>query len=225
MYLTIPRILRPAQVSEIVAGLEKLNFIDGRLSAEGLAYDAKENSIAEGNRESRRIGSLVKACLLQSPQFLAFAIPKQMVDLEFAKYTVGMRYGEHCDAALFSPHSPNSVRTDLSVTIFLSPSHEYDGGELVIKNWDQEFRLKGEAGDALVYPSSYLHEVTEVTRGTRMVAVSWIQSHVRLSECRAILYDLSTISARNAELESPDVSSQLLLTRAYNSLVRLWSEA
>ena len=54
-----------------------------------------------------------------------------------------------------------------------------------------ERRVKLAAGDAVLYPSSSVHYIDEVTRGERLVAVSWIQSLVREPERRALLHELN----------------------------------
>ncbi|MFX9722000.1 2OG-Fe(II) oxygenase, partial [Acinetobacter baumannii] len=85
---------------------------------------------------------------------------------------------------------PDTLRTDLSVTVFLSPAAGYDGGELVLDSPAGEQTIKLDAGAAVLYPSTFLHRDAPVTRGERRVAVTWVQSLVRSAEQRAILFDL-----------------------------------
>jgi predicted 2-oxoglutarate/Fe(II)-dependent dioxygenase YbiX len=56
------------------------------------------------------------------------------------------------------------IRTDLSVTLFLSEPVEYDGGELVVEDVYGSHEIKLAAGDLVLYPASSLHMVTPVTR-------------------------------------------------------------
>lgn len=44
------------------------------------------------------------------------------------------------------------------------------GGE---HSWKRTQRVRGKAGEAVLYPASTLHRVEPVTRGSRLVAISW----------------------------------------------------
>ena len=110
------------------------------------------------------------------------------------------------------------MRSDLAMTIFLSPPDSYDGGELVINLAFGEQEIKLGAGEAVVYPASTLHHVAPVTRGVRMVAVTWIQCAVRDQVLRGILFDLGQ-AISNAEA-SKDTAAITLLTKCYHNLLR-----
>jgi PKHD-type hydroxylase len=133
-----------------------------------------------------------------------------------------MTYGEHVDDPIMGSTGPR-FRSDVSMTIFLNPPETYDGGELAIRTPFGEQRVKLPAGDAVVYPSSSLHRVTEVSRGERLVALTWIQSYVRDPAQRELLYELNL--AREHLLKSaPDDAATAYLDRSYANLVRMWSD-
>ena len=73
----------------------------------------------------------------------------------------------------------DGLRTDLSFTVFLNQPEDYDGGELVIDTAGHEDSIKGPAGSVVLYPSSSVHRVTEVTRGERLACVGWVQSRIK----------------------------------------------
>jgi predicted 2-oxoglutarate/Fe(II)-dependent dioxygenase YbiX len=52
-------------------------------------------------------------------------------------------------------------------------------------------RVRGKAGEAVLYPASILHRVEPLLRGTRLVAITWIQSLVRDAAKRKIVFDLA----------------------------------
>jgi PKHD-type hydroxylase len=111
----------------------------------------------------------------------------------------------------------------LSITLFISAPDEYDGGELAIHTAFGEQNVKLTAGDAVMYPSSSTHRVNEVTRGERLVAVTWLQSMVRDPLQRELLYKLHL--AREILLEkAKDQQETELVSNAYVNLVRMWSE-
>jgi PKHD-type hydroxylase len=74
------------------------------------------------------------------------------------------------------------MRSDVSFTLFLADPDSYDGGELVIEQSADEQAFKLEAGSMILYPTTTLHRVEPVTRGTRVVAFGWVRSFVRSAE-------------------------------------------
>ena len=86
-----------------------------------------------------------------------------------------------------------------------------------------EHSYKLEAGTLVAYPSDTLHRVAPVTKGVRLAAVGWVQSDIRDTAQRAILYDLDMarrgIFAREGKSEAFD-----LITKAHANLVRMWAE-
>lgn len=77
----------------------------------------------------------------------------------------------------------------MSCSVFLSDAGAYDGGEPQITNQGATLQYKLNAGDAIVYPSTTLHEVRPVTAVLRRVAVTWIESYIRGAEQREMLHD------------------------------------
>ena len=115
------------------------------------------------------------------------------------------------------------MRTDLSVTVFLSDPEDYDGGELVIESAAGEQDVKLAAGDAVVYPTTFLHRVAPVTKGERLAAVTWVRSLVRDAAKREMLFDLET--ARHALFERLGKTPELdLLAKTQSNLLRRWAE-
>jgi PKHD-type hydroxylase len=74
-----------------------------------------------------------------------------------------------------------------------------------------------------LYPSTTLHRVEAVTRGTRRVAVGWIQSHVRFEGQREILFDLDTARRRLFD-ESGKTAEFDLLSKSIANLLRMWTD-
>jgi PKHD-type hydroxylase len=136
----------------------------------------------------------------------------------FSRYEPGMAYGDHIDNSLMGGFS--GIRTDLAMTLFLSPPDSYHGGELVIEGRDE---IKLERGEAVVYSATSVHHVAPVTRGVRLACVTWIQSAVRDERIRAILYDLSRAAEHAETLNNPSLT--LLLSKSYHNLTRYASES
>ncbi|MEO1335249.1 MAG: Fe2+-dependent dioxygenase, partial [Myxococcota bacterium] len=161
---------------------------------------------------------LLEKALLKNADFKAVALPEKIVRLSFSRYTEGMRYGAHVDDAFIGGR-----RTDLSFTLFLSEPESYGGGELVIQRYDGDEQIKLPKGSLYLYPSDSLHYVAPVEFGTRLAAVGWVHSRVRMDEQRAVLFDLDRALRRLPRNdETHDI--RLTLLRARNSLLRMWAD-
>ena len=139
----------------------------------------------------------------------------------FCRYGVGGTYGDHVDGAMMGDAN-EQVRCDVAMTVCLSDASEYDGGDLVIDAAGVPTVWRGKVGDVIVYPASTLHRVTEVTRGARDVAISWIQSMVRDADCRRILFDLKSALDAFDALPTPPAEAEAI-RRSYFNLVRMWA--
>jgi PKHD-type hydroxylase len=91
-------------------------------------------------------------------------------ELQLARYDASDQgfYGWHTDFAGVRP------LRKLSISIQLSNSEDYDGGDLELMFDREPHRLDRSRGAFLVFPSFMLHRVTPVTRGTRWSLVAWI---------------------------------------------------
>ena len=188
MLLTIPGLLNAAQIDKIHQTLVGAEFVDGRLTAGFAASRVKHN--LELRPEPERMQLLVRilmSSLGHNETFRFAVLPHRVADPIFARYTPGMTYGDHVDDPIMGSTGPR-FRTDVSMTVFLNPPETYDGGELSIRTPFGPREVKLPAGDAVVYPSSSLHRVSPVTRGERLVALTWIQSYVRDAARRELLY-------------------------------------
>ena len=197
-------------------------FIDGRSSAGMAAERVKHNEeLALSEQQFRDLNNLVMGSLVKHPVYRSSAMPLRVAAPYYARYTPGMSYGLHVDDPLMG--QGDIYRSDVSATIFLNPPETYDGGELVIQTPFGDQKVKLAAGDAVIYPSSSIHRVAQVTRGERLVAITWIQSMVRSPDRRALLHELN--QARETLLqERPDAAETARVNHSYINLVRMWSE-
>lgn len=223
MLLTIPGLLIPAQLEKLRELLDGAEFVDGRLTAGFAAARVKNNLELKAETARReRLNRVLMAAFAHNPSFRFGALPHRVADPIVARYTPGMEYGDHVDDAIMGTQGPR-FRTDVSMTVFLNPPESYDGGELRIRSPFGEREVKLPAGDAVIYPSSSLHRVAEVTRGERLVVLTWIQSYVRDAARRELLYELNL--AREALLKSqPGAETTGYVDRSYSNLLRMWAD-
>ena len=223
MLVTIPNVLNKEDISVILDLMSSATFREGTSSAGSEAKRVKNNhEMFISEIEVQRLNNLVMGKLVQNPTYIATAFAAKIAAPYYAKYSTGMSYGNHVDDPIMGP--PNQrYRSDISITLFLNEPAAYDGGELVINTAFGEQKIKLNAGDAVLYPSSSTHRVAEVTRGERLVAVTWLQSTIRDPAKREILYNLSM--AREVMLKtSPQTKELTLLSNSYVNLLRMWSD-
>jgi len=223
MLTRIHKVLDQQQLAAVRQIIATGQFRNGAVSAGMAARRVKHNEeLALTSRQSGELNNIVMGCLVRHPVYRSAAMPLKIATPYYAHYTPGMSYGEHIDDPIMGQGS-ELYRTDVSVTIFLNEPEDYEGGELTVQTAFGEQQVKLPAGDAVIYPSGSLHRVAEVTRGERLVAVSWIQSLVREPDKRALLHEMNL--ARETLLqEQPDAEVTAHVNHSYINLVRMWSE-
>jgi len=223
MLLTIPDVLSPNQLEKVRSLLKNANYVDGRLSAGKTARKVKKNhELAADSTLHSQLNQMVMNSLISHPIFQASVMPHRVATPFYARYQPGETYGQHVDDPIMGPMQAR-YRTDVSMTIFISEPEDYEGGEIVIHSQTGEQGFKLAAGSAITYPSGSLHHVAEVTRGTRLVAVTWAQSLVRDAEKRELLYNLH--KTREAlQKKYPDDGEVVRIDHTYINLMRMWTE-
>jgi PKHD-type hydroxylase len=223
MLLQIPNVVPKDKLTVIQAILAKSQFVDGKLSAGMAAERVKNNEeLAGDTREIQQLNNLVMGSLVQHPDYQSATLPIKIASPFYARYRPGMTYGDHVDDPVMGPPQ-GRYRSDVSTTVFLNEPANYEGGELVIRTSFGDQQIKLPAGHAVVYPSSSLHHVAEVTQGERLVAVTWAQSMVRDAARRELLYELN--QARESLLKQrPEEDETKRVDVAYVNLIRMWAE-
>jgi PKHD-type hydroxylase len=219
MYI-VENVLTGEELAWVGQLVSRCSFVDGKVSAGGVAASGKRNQqLAMPPEAAQELAGMVIAALQRSNRFFRVALPLEVSMPMINRYSPGMSYGPHYDSSIF--HAPNGrqIRGDLSVTLFLTPPEEYDGGELVDETSGK--RVKLGAGHLAVYPTGGLHEVTPVTRGERVAIVFWVQSMVRDHEQRALLSSLDECVERvSARLPASDEVRNL--SGIFANLGRMW---
>ncbi len=222
MLLEIPNILSAQELKHVRAALDQAPFIDGKLSAGSAAQRVKNNEEVDvRSQDVQQLNNLVMSRLVENPVYRAAALPMKVAAPYYARYNTGMSYGDHVDDPIM--HADTPYRSDISITVFLSDKTDYEGGELVINTQYGEHTVKLSAGDAVMYPSSSVHHVNEVSSGTRLVAVTWLQSLVREPARRELLYDMYQVKEQLLQT-TPDDENTKRLDRSYVNLVRMWGD-
>ncbi|MDF2639053.1 MAG: Fe2+-dependent dioxygenase [Novosphingobium lindaniclasticum] len=224
MVIEIPELFSADEVRSFRQALEQADWADGRATAGHRAAQVKENEqLALDHPLARQLADRVLARLMQTPLFIAAALPSRVLQPRFSRYDGRGHYGNHVDNAIFPiPGTGEHLRSDVSSTLFLSDPDEYDGGELMIEDMFGTHTVKLPAGHLIVYPGSSLHRVAPVTRGTRFASFFWTQSFVAAPERRRLLLELDG-AIQSVASDHPEHGSVDTLTQVYHNLLRQWS--
>lgn len=219
MFLKIKNLLQAPEIARLAALSRELRFVDGRasnpanLTKDNLQADSADPKYAESVQ-------IVAAAFARSREFVDFAMPKKVAPPLLCRYEPGMKYGAHADAAIL--HIGNDrLRSDLSCTVFIGDPSAYEGGELLVVAGNQTLPFKEAPGDALVYPSTALHEVVPVRSGQRLVSITFIESYIADQHRRMQVYELNEIAA--LEGNAMNWESRVRLDVVRQNLMRMWS--
>ena len=223
MLLTFP-LLQADEVARLRALLDAADWQDGRASAGNQGLQVKRNQqLPRGSAAEREGQAVITSALTRSPQFLSAALPRKLVPPYFNRYGgEDNHFGAHIDGAIRYTEAGAPVRTDLSCTVFLCEPEAYEGGELVLRDGQEERAVKLPAGHAVLYAATYVHEVRPVTRGTRIASFLWVESLVREAAQRRLLweFDRALMDLR----EQGDNDATVMLAGTYHNLLRMWAE-
>lgn len=225
MMLHIPGVLTQEQVLEFRHRLAETDWVDGKETVGAQGARVKQNrQLPEHSPVSRELSQQLLNILQKNPVFFSAALPLHIVPPLFNAYEGGEHYGLHVDGAVRRvPGTAQSLRTDVSSTLFLSDPDDYEGGELVVVDTYGTHEVKLPAGDMIVYPSTSLHQVLPVTRGTRVCSFFWSQSMIRDDARRTMLFEMDqNITRLRAWLG--DCEEVVNLTAQYHNLLRMWAE-
>lgn len=225
MLIVIENVLTEAEVARFRERLARAGWIDGADTAGSRSVAVKQNlQLSRTDDTARDLGETILRKLGNHAEFVSASLAEKIWPPVFNCYQDGGHYGTHSDAALMRlPEAGLTLRSDLSATIFLSDPGDYDGGELVIEESYGAQAVKLNAGDMVLYPSGSLHQVTPVTRGQRICAITWMQSAVADASARAMLYDMDrSIRALSVSKAKDDADIDRLI-HVYHNLVRRWA--
>ena len=219
-YLT-HQLLNAEEINLVKKELEEASqdWEDGKKTAGSHASMVKNNLQLNRNSEvSKKNSQLINKKILSNQLIKSFSLPKRIHGIMFTKSSKNMHYGRHIDNPYMS-----SGRSDLSFTLSLTNKDSYEGGELIIETLNSEEKFKLNAGQIIIYPSSYLHAVSEVNIGRRLVCIGWIESYVRSIEEREYLFDLDA-GARSLLTKHGRSDELDLIFKSYSNLLRVMGD-
>ena len=228
MLVAVPAVLSPDQLAEVRRLVEAGAWEDGKATAGHQSELTKRNlQLPASCPNAVAAGEMVLSSLSSNGLFMSAALPHRVFPPLFNRYdaSAGHSFGNHVDNAIrYLPDGSGRIRTDLSATLFLSEPDEYDGGELIVEDTYGEHAVKLPAGDMVLYPSTSLHRVEPITRGSRVASFFWIQSMVRDDGKRALLLEMDAAIRTLAGSVGDQDASIVSLTGTYHNLLRRWAD-
>jgi PKHD-type hydroxylase len=225
MLVTIDGILHADELVRARTLLGQAAWVSGRATAGALVAQSKNNQqIAGDDAHLPELRQLVITALQRSALFRSAALPLKLAPPSFNRHSGDANfYGMHVDNAMHIAPDGSSIRSDVSCTLFLSEPESYEGGELVIEDVSGRRAVKLKAGSIVVYSSGFLHEVAPVTAGERLACFMFIQSKIRSTEQRRLLFDMdmAVTQLKHSYGDGPQV---LALLGIYHNLLRLWGD-
>lgn len=105
----------------------------------------------------------------QANDYYHFDLRGFLEPLQLAEYGAGDFFDWHLDFGIGA-----SSNRKLSLSIQLSDSEEYEGGDLEFRINNKVVKAPRAAGTAIIFPSFIMHRVTEITKGHRRSIVGWV---------------------------------------------------
>jgi PKHD-type hydroxylase len=219
MFLQIENFLEPAEVKAIAELARGAKFIDGKLSN---PHNLTKNNIMGDDADpvARQAAQIAMTALQRCEEARDFVFPTRIALPTLLRYDPGMKYGPHIDAA-FMAVGGEPLRSDVACTMFVSSPADYQGGELLVHLGTEITRIKGNAGAAVFYPSTTIHQVVPVTAGSRLVLITFIESQIQDALQRDLLYALGEVKA--LEGLKMDWRNRTQLEYVIANLLRMWS--
>jgi PKHD-type hydroxylase len=216
MLISIPNVLSKDEVADFRRSMDAESWEDGRSTAGAQSAEVKKNDqLPPDGDTARQLGERILRALSANPLFISAAVPLHVFPPLFNKYVPGQFFGEHVDNCIRGDRLTGMrIRTDLSVTLFLSEPEDYYGSQ----------RVKLPAGHLVLYPSSSLHLVTPVTRGARVSSFFWLQSMIKDPLARRMTFDMDNSIQSLVERLGRNDPEVRKLTNIYHNLVRHWAE-
>jgi PKHD-type hydroxylase len=208
---------------KIIAGLDTLTWVPGISGSQSYSEKVKGNKEITYGHHSLAKGYLdqITGLMLANKSLLRRTFIKHIANPKFNLYQDGGFYGKHADSGFMGEPA---VRTDFSMTLFLSEPDEYEGGELELSYPSgSQLSLKEPAGTLVAYPSGVMHQVLPVTRGRRIAFVCWCESHIQNPQMRDILIEITALCdemEKDKEIRNGQFHTAALNVK--HNLFRIW---
>jgi len=228
----IKNILNAETLRKIYNNIQEAKFVDGRISG-GTQRNKNNQELLPESEKYLEVLKIIELAVRENYEFNLTAFPRYMTRPIISRYDVGMYYKGHVDHPVMNfmnpksglmPLGSNYVRSDLSMTLFLSDPASYDGGELSFEAPFNSVKVKLDAGSAVVYPTGIRHQVLPITRGARYAAIFWIQTLFPVEAHRQAVSNAHQLTRLIKDLAPDDSKVYELAEENFYNLARMLAE-
>ena len=228
----IKNVLDAETLRKVFNTIREAKFVDGRISG-GTQRNKYNQELLPESEKYLQVLEVIELAVRENYEFNLTAFPRYMTRPIISRYEVGMHYKGHVDHPVMNfmntktglmPLGSNYVRTDLSMTLFLSDPASYDGGELSFEAPFNSVKVKLDAGSAVVYPTGSRHQVLPVTRGARYAVIFWIQSLFPVEAHRQAVANAHQLTRLIKDLALDDSKVYELAEENFFNLARMLAE-
>jgi predicted 2-oxoglutarate/Fe(II)-dependent dioxygenase YbiX len=212
------KILNDDEVKTCLKGITQKTFVSGS--------NTQPDKLIKQNKESSNVSDKVRRLItdkLYDNHYCDSVYCPTRVSVNFYnEYKEGDFYNLHVDEFKARPKSKN-IYFDYGWSLNLSD--EYEGGEFVLTLENSEkVGKKLCAGEIVIFPIIYLHEVLPVTSGVRKNIVGWFSSNITYEQTYILrnLYAVSSYCSTNFS-GSQHISVQANLVQNY--LKKIWGQS
>ena len=158
------------QLDEIVSlfrkhGLQKSTAIG---DVENKQFRVAENVTISYCQENMWIYERIFELVEEANKKFKFDLDELVEEAQFVEYKEGSHIDWHAD------RNPITAIRKLNLSIQLSESNSYDGGDLLVNRGDKIIKMSRDRGSVALFPSFTLHKVSPVTTGIRNSLICWI---------------------------------------------------
>jgi PKHD-type hydroxylase len=162
------------QIRDLAASFPAVDgtITDGKGPAAGYVHDNRRSIIRwlTRNEQTQFVYDRVAAAVTAAnEQVFGFALTGFLHALQYTEYDKDGKFDWHMDFG----SGPMNCRK-ISVTVLLSASHEFEGGQFETLTYGQPKAAAIDLGDAIIFPSYIVHRVTPISLGSRRSLVAWI---------------------------------------------------
>lgn len=223
MFFIVENLLSEFDLNRIQVILKSARFIDGSVTGSSSKL-SKNNLEMEVGESYLSIAEIINEAIDSSQKIDMRMVPRFRTNPIINRYDFGMKYPPHVDSAIQGGVSQlgkypgkfgqNFIRTDYSMTLFLSEPKTYEGGELELDLMDEKKLIKLSAGSAVCYSTGISHSVLPVLQGSRIAAIYWFQSMIRDVQLRRLHWDQYCLERKLADRGLIDMAGHAALVRS-----------
>lgn len=176
-YVYFDHMFQGAEIEHLLKQWSKQEAIDAEMSSgssepEG-QFRKSEVQFLDNSEANRWIYDKLTMVVQQgNMQNYGFDLQGFREKLQLTQYSVGDHFEWHMD---FGPREISHRK--LSITVQLSHSDDYEGGDLLFRSNNKEVPAPRTQGTVVVFPSFVQHRVTPITKGVRRSIVGWASGH------------------------------------------------